>query len=166
MPSQVAPKDASSLVRCGTTWFCMLMQVLRLPAGAQLLATTPTSPLDIWGYGNRLLALQGHPEFNCPLVVEKILQPLSAIGCAQLCPCSASLGFFRWACVSFGQGGSHEKWNLEVLGVGLQIHVPCSASCKVCREASTGAKILRPQIDKMQCIPVACMSRGQEHERT
>lgn len=57
-----------------------MMQVLELPLGAQLLATSPTSPLDSWAYGQRLLALQGHPEMTCSMVADKILQPLTANG--------------------------------------------------------------------------------------
>ena len=57
-----------------------MVKVLKLPPGAQLLGLSPTSPLDAWTFGKRLLALQGHPEMTCSMVAEKILQPLTANG--------------------------------------------------------------------------------------
>eukprot|EP00884_Botryococcus_braunii_P004483 jgi/Botrbrau1/14035/Bobra.0011s0001.1 len=48
-------------------------QVLRLPEGAHLLAGSPGTANEMWGYGDRVLAIQAHPELTADLILEKIL---------------------------------------------------------------------------------------------
>lgn len=57
-----------------------VLQVLELPEGAELLATSPTAPNEIWTYQDRVLAIQGHPEMPCEEALHKILPFLSANG--------------------------------------------------------------------------------------
>lgn len=59
--------------------FCML-QVLELPEGAELLASSPTALNEIWTYQDRVLAIQGHPEMPCKEALHKILPFLSSNG--------------------------------------------------------------------------------------
>ncbi|GAB4817049.1 hypothetical protein N2152v2_004095 [Parachlorella kessleri] len=47
-------------------------QVLRLPEGAMALAESDTAQYEIWGYGANVLAVQGHPELDCQVAMEKI----------------------------------------------------------------------------------------------
>lgn len=44
-----------------------------LPEGATLYATSEKTPIEIWGYGEQIIALQGHPEFNASIMTDKIL---------------------------------------------------------------------------------------------
>jgi GMP synthase-like glutamine amidotransferase len=48
-------------------------QVIRLPEGAHLLASSSTAEVEIWGVRDNVLAIQGHPELTCPVVLDKIL---------------------------------------------------------------------------------------------
>lgn len=56
------------------------MQVLALPDGAVLLATSPTAPFEVWSYGDNMLALQGHCEFDPGHALRLIHAPLTANG--------------------------------------------------------------------------------------
>jgi hypothetical protein len=47
-------------------------QVLDVPPGAQLLASSPTARMEMWSYGSHVLAFQFHPEMTCGVVLEKI----------------------------------------------------------------------------------------------
>jgi hypothetical protein len=56
------------------------LQVLTLPPGAVVLATSPTAPHELWCLGTNVLASQFHLEFDEPLVLDKIWTRLSSIG--------------------------------------------------------------------------------------
>ncbi|GIM03798.1 hypothetical protein Vretimale_8487, partial [Volvox reticuliferus] len=66
--------------------FCLRMlqshgdQVLTLPPGASLLATSGTAAHEMWALDNRCLAFQFHPELTPDLVYDKIWTALSASG--------------------------------------------------------------------------------------
>ncbi|KAK9804068.1 hypothetical protein WJX73_001524 [Symbiochloris irregularis] len=47
-------------------------QVTRVPEGACTLATSPTAYVEAWEYQDRVLGVQGHPEFSCFDALEKI----------------------------------------------------------------------------------------------
>ena len=57
-----------------------MLQVLELPEGAELLATSPAALNEIWTYQDRVLAIQGHPEMPCKEALHKILPFLSSNG--------------------------------------------------------------------------------------
>jgi len=44
-----------------------------LPDGAILYGTSNATPVEIWGIEERILAFQGHPEFNAAIMIEKII---------------------------------------------------------------------------------------------
>lgn len=56
------------------------VQILALPEGAVLLASSPTAPLEVWSYGDNMLALQGHCEFGPQTALQLIHTPLTANG--------------------------------------------------------------------------------------
>lgn len=60
--------------------YCCLPQVLTLPPGAVVLASSPTAPYELWCYGNNVFASQFHLEFDEPLVIDKIWTRLTDIG--------------------------------------------------------------------------------------
>lgn len=69
------------------TWNCLsasdllcMLQVLELPKGAELLASSPTAPNEIWTYQDRVLAIQGHPEMPSEDALQKIWPFLSSNG--------------------------------------------------------------------------------------
>lgn len=55
-------------------------QVLTLPPGAVVLASSPTAPYELWCCSSNVLASQFHLEFDEPLVVDKIWTRLTSIG--------------------------------------------------------------------------------------
>ncbi|KAK9829130.1 hypothetical protein WJX72_004054 [[Myrmecia] bisecta] len=55
-------------------------QVLRLPDGAELLASSATAPHEVWAVGKRALALQGHPELSIPDMLSKVHTDLTQNG--------------------------------------------------------------------------------------
>ncbi|BDA46536.1 probable gamma-glutamyl peptidase 4 at N-terminal half [Coccomyxa sp. Obi] len=55
-------------------------QVLELPPGAQLLASSATAPNEVWTMGDRVLAIQGHPEMAPEEALAKIHSTLSSNG--------------------------------------------------------------------------------------
>ncbi|EIE24368.1 hypothetical protein COCSUDRAFT_83672 [Coccomyxa subellipsoidea C-169] len=55
-------------------------QVLELPEAAQLLATSATAPNEVWTVGDRLLAIQGHPEMAPQEALSKIHATLASNG--------------------------------------------------------------------------------------
>lgn len=55
-------------------------QVLELPEGAELLASSNTAQCEIWNWKNQILAWQSHPEFSPGMTVEKIWTYLKADG--------------------------------------------------------------------------------------
>uniref|UniRef100_A0A383VEN3 Glutamine amidotransferase domain-containing protein n=1 Tax=Tetradesmus obliquus TaxID=3088 RepID=A0A383VEN3_TETOB len=55
-------------------------QVLQLPPGAVLLASSPTAPNELWSWGPNILASQFHVEFDEPLVLQKIWTTLKHVG--------------------------------------------------------------------------------------
>lgn len=61
---------------------CPAAQVLELPEAAQLLATSATAPNEVWTVGDRLLAIQGHPEMAPQEALSKIHATLASNGCA------------------------------------------------------------------------------------
>lgn len=56
--------------------------MLELPASAQLLAASATAPNEVWTVGDRLLAIQGHPEMDPQEALAKIHATLASNGCA------------------------------------------------------------------------------------
>ena len=56
--------------------------MLELPASAQLLAASATAPNEVWTVGDRLLAIQGHPEMDPKEALAKIHATLASNGCA------------------------------------------------------------------------------------
>jgi len=44
-----------------------------LPNGAILYCTSDSTPVEVWGMGDNILAFQGHPEFNAAIMLDKIL---------------------------------------------------------------------------------------------
>jgi len=44
------------------------LQVLELPPGAELLASSPKTPIEMYRVGENTLGIQGHPEFNKDVV--------------------------------------------------------------------------------------------------
>jgi GMP synthase-like glutamine amidotransferase len=52
--------------------FCRRQQVLQLPPGAVLLATSHTAANELWSWSPNILASQFHVEFDEPLVLQKI----------------------------------------------------------------------------------------------
>ncbi|GLC34427.1 hypothetical protein PLESTB_000729900 [Pleodorina starrii] len=55
-------------------------QVLALPPGASLLATSGTADHEMWALGKRCLAFQFHPELTPDLVYDKIWSAVTANG--------------------------------------------------------------------------------------
>ena len=55
-----------------------------LPPDATLLATSPTAPHEMWSIGDRILAVQGHPEFSTQLVLDRIYPTMVERGCALM----------------------------------------------------------------------------------
>ena len=55
-------------------------QVLELPAGAQLLASSKSAAAEIWSHGSNVLAVQGHPEMTPALCIKKVVPALVAKG--------------------------------------------------------------------------------------
>jgi hypothetical protein len=55
-------------------------QVLELPAGAQLLASSKSAAAEIWSHGTNVLAVQGHPEMTSALCITKVVPALVAKG--------------------------------------------------------------------------------------
>ncbi|WIA35658.1 hypothetical protein OEZ86_004070 [Tetradesmus obliquus] len=55
-------------------------QVLQLPPGAVLLASSPTAANELWSWGPNILASQFHVEFDEPLVLQKIWTTLKDVG--------------------------------------------------------------------------------------
>ncbi|CEP03762.1 hypothetical protein PBRA_003369 [Plasmodiophora brassicae] len=43
-------------------------QVNKLPPGAELLAKSANTPIEMFSLGDRVLCVQSHPEFNCDIV--------------------------------------------------------------------------------------------------
>ena len=66
-----------------------IFQVLELPKGAELLASSQTAPNEIWTYQDRVLAIQGHPEMASQEALQKIWPFLSSNGCVSA---------IRWSC--------------------------------------------------------------------
>ena len=66
-----------------------MFQVLGLPEGAELLASSQTAPNEIWTYQDRVLAIQGHPEMPSQEALQKIWPFLSSNGCVSA---------IRWCC--------------------------------------------------------------------
>ena len=58
-----------------------ILQVLELPGGAELLASSQTAPYEIWSFQDRVLAIQGHPEMVPEDMLQKIWPFLSSNGC-------------------------------------------------------------------------------------
>ena len=76
-----------------------MLQVLELPEGAQLLATSQTAPYEIWSFQDRVLAIQGHPEMVPEDMLQKIWPFLSSNGCAAEPPWSPH-GMLPWEIVN------------------------------------------------------------------
>ncbi|CAL8462667.1 g2200 [Coccomyxa elongata] len=55
-------------------------QVLELPPGAELLASSATAPNEVWTLGDRVLAFQGHPEMAPEEMLAKVHSTLSSNG--------------------------------------------------------------------------------------
>lgn len=83
-------------------------QVLTLPPGAVVLASSPTAPFELWCYGSNVLASQFHLEFDEPLVVEKIWTRLSSIGRLDSAQAAASKAALE-------AGGQHNVQMLQVV---------------------------------------------------
>jgi len=47
--------------------------VLTLPEGSELLASSHSTPIELFVIGNKLLAFQGHPEWGVNVITDKIL---------------------------------------------------------------------------------------------
>jgi len=56
----------------GQLYFCHQDQVLRLPTQAQRLASNPACPNAIFVIGDRVLGIQGHPEFSATYMATLI----------------------------------------------------------------------------------------------
>jgi GMP synthase-like glutamine amidotransferase len=56
------------------------LQVLTLPPGAVVLASSPTAPYELWCWGSNVLASQFHIEFDESLVLDKIWTSLTDVG--------------------------------------------------------------------------------------
>lgn len=72
-----------------------MLQVLELPKGAELLASSPTAPNEIWTYQDRVLAIQGHPEMPSEDALQKIWPFLSSNG-YELQPLGLCLDISEW----------------------------------------------------------------------
>jgi len=46
--------------------------VVALPEGATLYATSERTPVEVFGMGDNILAFQGHPEFNASIMLDKV----------------------------------------------------------------------------------------------
>lgn len=57
-----------------------VLQVLTLPPGAVVLASSPTAPFELWCWGTNVLASQFHIEFDESLVLDKIWTSLTDVG--------------------------------------------------------------------------------------
>ncbi len=57
-------------------------QVLELPPGAELLASSATAAHEVWTVADRVLAFQGHPEMAPEVMLAKVHSTLSSNGCA------------------------------------------------------------------------------------
>lgn len=55
-------------------------QLVELPPGATLLASSPTAVHEMFTWGGTVLAFQFHPEMDCTLAYEKILPAVSKSG--------------------------------------------------------------------------------------
>jgi hypothetical protein len=64
------PRMAAS---CPPSRCLSVLQVVRLPEGAVLLADSATATAEMWSYGDNVLAIQGHPEMPNEAALEKIL---------------------------------------------------------------------------------------------
>ncbi|KAG1656382.1 hypothetical protein FOA52_011007 [Chlamydomonas sp. UWO 241] len=78
---------AAGSTQGGTQQLCLRLleshgdQVLELPPGARLLASSSSAPIEMWLLPGRAIAFQFHPEFPCPtLAMEKIHPFLAANG--------------------------------------------------------------------------------------
>ncbi|MCO5560386.1 hypothetical protein L7F22_014001 [Adiantum nelumboides] len=54
-------------------------QVLELPPDAELLGFSEKTPFEIFGVGNHILGIQGHPEFDVDVVMD-IIESRAALG--------------------------------------------------------------------------------------
>jgi GMP synthase-like glutamine amidotransferase len=67
-------------------------QVLELPDGAELLASAPTCPIAGYTIGERVLSVQGHPEFGPELAGSLYRSRVERIGAAPIEAALATLG--------------------------------------------------------------------------
>ena len=60
-------------------------QVLQLPEGGEVLAKSALTPIEVWGIGDQVLGLQGHPEFTPAFMkVRCLLELLGPLRCADV----------------------------------------------------------------------------------
>ena len=62
-----------SLDRC-TLYYTHQDQITRLPSEAELLGTSDFCPVNLFSIGNRILGMQGHPEYSREHMVKVILK--------------------------------------------------------------------------------------------
>lgn len=89
------------------------MQVLQVPEGATLLASSPRCPVEMFAVGSHVLCIQGHPEFDAE-VVNLLAQPrLELIGQADVAfmrnslaklPVQRDSGYLQGVCKAFLKG--------------------------------------------------------------
>ena len=71
-------------IRCSRS-SVSIVQVVKLPLGAEVLATSGTAPNEIWTFRDKALAIQGHPEMPASEALNKIYPFLEQNGSASRC---------------------------------------------------------------------------------
>lgn len=84
----------SALLQHAADWH-LDVQILEPPAGAETLATSKTARHEIWVLHDRIMGIQGHPEFTCWDFLHKIHPYLTRNGCP---PCNLPLMHAKQLC--------------------------------------------------------------------
>ena len=66
-------------------WLALLVnawvfqQVLEIPPGAEGLGYSERTPFEVFSFGNHILGIQGHPEFEADVIID-IIETRLALG--------------------------------------------------------------------------------------
>ncbi|KAL3724008.1 hypothetical protein ACJRO7_036086 [Eucalyptus globulus] len=94
---------------------CHQDELKELPAGAELLARSDKTGIEMFRYGDHFMGIQGHPEYNRDILLH-LIDRLIRRGLitesygddlkANLGPCEADKEAWERLCISFLKGGS------------------------------------------------------------